>query len=505
MNIKDMTLEEKIGQMLCFAFNGTEYNEQLETQIKELKVGGIIYFAKNITSPLQAAKLNARLQKEAKIPLFTCIDQEGGSVLRVTEGITPFPGAMGLAATGENIKNICYNVAKDLKSIGFNLNHAPVADVNNNPLNPVINSRSYSDDPKVVAEYVCEAFKGFQEGGVLPTVKHFPGHGNTSQDSHLLMPSLNSSEKEMEETELVPFQKAFDEGIDGVMVSHVLYTAFDSKNPATLSYNIMTDLLQKKMGFKGLIVTDSLSMGAIEQNYSTEQIVDLCVNGGVDMMIFCGAALLSDQKEIVNKFIELVKEGRISVSRIDTSVEKILRLKEKYCQGEISIDELGPEEAINEAVKLSEESVSLVRSNGILPIRDNDNVLLLFPEIKLFSLVDNENQSYKSLKEYLPKEEVIYNKELKNLHYIKEIIGKYDKIIMATYNVIKDDYQTRLFTELDKKKTVVVSMRSPYDIMHLSGVENYICIYEATPLSLQSLSKCLLGKRKFVGKVPVKL
>ena len=505
MHIKNLTLEEKIGQMLCFAFNGTEYNEQLDRQIKQLKVGGVIYFAKNITSPFQAAKLNERLQKEAKIPLFTCIDQEGGSVLRVMEKITPFPGAMGLAATGKSIRNLCYHVAKDLKSIGFNLNHAPVADVNNNPLNPVINSRSYSDDPEVVAKYVCEAFKGFQDAGVLATVKHFPGHGNTSQDSHLLMPSLDSSLAEMKKIELLPFQKAFDEGIDGVMVSHVLYTALDKEYPATLSYPIMTKLLQEQMGFKGLIVTDSLSMGAIEQNYTNEQVINLCVNGGVDMMIFCGAARLADQEEIFNKFLTMVKAGIISEKRVNQSVEKILRLKEKYCSGTIDVRNLAPKSAVEEAEKLSVESVSLVKNSGILPFKTEDKVLILFPEIKLFSLVDNENQKYKTLSVYYPQDEIVFNHELKNLSQIKDASKQYDKIVLATYNVSKGDYQTELFKCLDKEKTVVVSLRSPYDILHLDGVKNYICLYEATPLSLNSLTKCLIGEAPFTGKVPVKL
>ncbi len=505
MNIKKMTLEEKIGQMLCFAFNGTEYNEQLDAQIKRLKVGGVIYFAKNITSPFQAADLNERLQKEAKIPLFTCIDQEGGSVLRVMEKITPFPGAMGLAATGKNIRNLCYNVAKDLKNIGFNLNHAPVADVNNNPLNPVINSRSYSDDPQVVAKYVCEAFKGFQDAGVLPTIKHFPGHGNTSQDSHLLMPSLDSSLEEMKEVELVPFQKAFDEGIDGVMVSHVLYKALDETHPATLSHNIMTTLLQEQMGFQGLIVTDSLSMGAIEKNYNNEQIIDLCVNGGVDMMIFCGAARLEDQEEIFKKFVSMVNEGIISEARINHSVEKILRLKEKYCSDKVDISGLAPKDAVREAEQLSIESVSLVKNNRMLPFKKEDKVLILFPEIKLFSLVDNENQKYKTLSAYYHQDEIIYNRELNNLALIKEKANQYDKIVLATYNVSKGDYQMQLFQALSKEKTVVVSLRSPYDIMHMGEVENYICLYEATPLSLSSLAKCLCGEAPFTGKVPVKL
>lgn len=499
-----MTLEEKVGQMLCFAFNGTEYSKQVDTIINDFNAGGVIYFASNITSPAQAAALNKKIQETAKIPLFTCIDQEGGSVLRIMDGIVPFPGAMALSATDKNIEDLCYHVGKDLKSLGFNLNHAPVADVNSNPANPVINSRAYSDDPERVAKYVCEAFKGFQRAKVLPTIKHFPGHGNTSQDSHLLMPSLNTTKEEIKQNELIPFQRAFDEGVDGVMVSHVLYTAYDEKNPATLSKPIMTDLLQKEMGFKGLIVTDSLTMGAIVENYTTDEVIRLCVGAGVDMMIFCGPAKLEDQAYIYNKFVEMVKNNEISMERIDHSVKKILELKEKYCYGEISTDNLADEKATQDAIKLSEESITQVLSNGILPLKETDKVLVISTQIKVICLVDNENSGYRTINEYLHKDEFVIDSTLSNFDEIISKAKNYDKIIFATYNVKKNDFQTKVFNALDKEKTVVVSLRSPYDIVNLEGIKNYVCAYEATPLAFNSVSKCLTGKIKFNGKAPIK-
>ncbi|MDD4057099.1 MAG: hypothetical protein PHF85_05575, partial [Bacilli bacterium] len=199
----------------------------------------------------------------------------------------------------------------------------------------------------------------------------------------------------------------------------------------------------------------------------------------------------------------MVKEGKISEVRINQSVEKILRLKDKYCEGEIDVTHLAPTAAVEEAKALSVESVSLVKNSGVLPFKKEDKVLILFPEIRLFSLVDNENQKYKTLSAYYPKDEIIFNRELNNLAFIKETAVKYDKIILATYNVSKEDYQAKLFDCLDKEKTVVVSLRSPYDMIQLSNVKNYICLYEATPLSLSSLAKCLLGEAPFTGKVPV--
>ena len=196
--LENLSIEEKIGQMLMFAFHGTKYNEQLDYQLKKLHVGGIIHFARNISDDIELVKkLNEDIQRGSKYPVFIGVDQEGGMVTRIAN-ITPFPGAMTLSATQSDITDICYYEANDLKRLGFNMNFAPVADVNNNPLNPVISSRSYSDDPKIVAKYVIEAYKGFEKAGVLATLKHFPGHGDVSVDSHLSMPYVSKDINELE-------------------------------------------------------------------------------------------------------------------------------------------------------------------------------------------------------------------------------------------------------------------------------------------------------------------
>lgn len=509
MNINNLTLEEKVGQMLCFAFHGTEFNEQLKEQIERLKIGGVIHFARNITNIKQVSVLNEKIQKHANIPMFICLDQEGGSVLRVMDGITPLPGAMSLAASNADVYDICNRVGKDLKCLGFNVNFAPVGDVNNNPSNPVINSRSYSDDANMVAKLAVDAFKGFQEAKLLPTIKHFPGHGNTSVDSHLGLPIVKDSKECIKKTELVPFVKAINEGIDGVMISHILFEAYDKEYPSSLSYNIITKLLKEELGFKGLIVTDSLTMGAIYSKYSIEEIVLHGVNAGNDMLCFCGKADLDEQNHIVDAFIQLVKDGKISMERLNESVSKILKYKEKYCVKELDISNIetkvGKKDDVDMALKMSQNSITLVKDNNILPLTNQDKILLVFPEIKLFSLVDNENQKYKTLKEYINAEEIIINEKLDNLQQVKQECAKYDKIIFATYNIRKDDYQTKVYDVLDKNKTIVISLRSPYDINYLYDVKTYICIYEATPLSLNSVAKCLYDKSSFKGKLSIKL
>lgn len=505
MDVNSLTLEQKIGQMLLFAFHGTEYNEQLDAFVKELRTGGIVYFYRNIKDVAQVADLNRKIQKAAEIPFFIGIDQEGGPVLRIVSGITPLPGAMALASTpSREIYWISRAVGSDLKKLGFSINFAPVADVNNNPHNPVINSRSFGDDPEDVAWCVAQAGRGFQDGMILPTVKHFPGHGNTAVDSHLGLPVVAAGRDELERVELYPFRKAIAAGIEGVMTSHVLFPAFDGKYPASLSYNIVTKLLREEMGFDGLVCTDSLTMGAIASNFPLDEVIRLAVNAGNDLLVFCGKAELAEQRTIYRTFLQLVREGQIPEERVNDSVARILAQKRKYVSREVDPDGVGAREDLELAERLQAESVTLVHENGLIPLPPDKRVLILFPRLKLFSLVDNENQDYQSLGKFLPYDEIIVDEETDSSE-ISRLGGNYDIIILATYNVVAGDRQQRLFASLDRKKTVVVSLRSPYDILHLPGVENYICAYEATEPSLRHVSACLMGKSPFRGRLSIKL
>lgn len=501
MDITNLTLEEKIGQMLCFAFHGTTVNEQLKTLISDYKVGNIVHFARNIVDVKQVKKLNNDIQSLSKLPVFISLDQEGGMVRRVISDITYLPGAMALASTNQkHIYEVSHATGLDLRNLGFHINYAPVADVNNNPLNPVINSRSYSDDPEIVSKCVVEAFKGFQDAYLLPTVKHFPGHGDTNVDSHLGLPIVKKSLAELEKVELIPFKKAIDAGIDGVMISHILYSELDSTLPSSLSYNVITKLLKEKMGFKGLITTDSLTMAAIWERYTIEEIVEKGINAGNDILVFCGKADVNEQVEIVKTFIKLVKNKKIPMSRIDESVTKILQLKAKYCFNQI-VSKANRDEL---AYDLVNQSIVKVKENNLLPLTKKDKVLIIFPKISLASLVDNENNTYESLGKYLPYQEIIVDETLSSLKNIMQIQANYDKIIMATYNVKADDYQTEIYQKLNKAKVVVIALRSPYDLNYIHEVKEYICTFDCTKESLKAVSSKLMTN-DFYGKLPVKL
>ena len=507
VKLEDLTLEEKVGQLLMFAFHGTTFNDQLKTQLDKFHVGGVIHFARNITDPEQVTELNKYIYNYSKIPPFIGVDEEGGVVQRIIKGVTPFPGAMALSATKENVEKLYYEVGKNLRNMNYNMVFAPVADVNNNPMNPVINSRSYSDNPDVVSRYIKYAVKGFKDANIMPFLKHFPGHGDTNVDSHVGLPIVNKTKEELNMTELVPFKESIKDGAPGIMVAHILYPAYDKKYPSTLSKNIVTNLLKEELGFNGLTVTDSLTMAAIYNNYSKKDIVKLSISSGIDLMIFCGKATLDEQEEIYNALLDAVKNNEIPISRVDDAVCKILKYKEEYAKNIFDKYEYPNSDIIKYGNDLSKKSITLVKDNRL---DLNKKTLVIFPRIKLMSLVDNENDDYVSIGSVLKKkgitvDEVIIDSDNDNLdnEYLKNI-NNYHNIIMATINVSCDDYQVKVFNSLPKEKTTVVAMRSPYDALYLKGLCGYICIYEATALAINSLCECML-EHDFKGKLPISL
>ena len=428
-------------------------------------------------------------------------------VRRIESGITYVPGAMALSASCYDDPNKIYLVNKllgmDLKKLGFDLDFAPVADVNNNPLNPVINSRSYADDPEVVAKYCTLSAKALQDGGILPTLKHFPGHGDTNVDSHLGLPIVSKTIEDLKKCEFIPFEKSIKENIDGIMISHILYSSIDENLPASLSYQIITKLLKEKMNFKGLIITDSLTMAAIWQKYSIPEIVYHGIMAGNDILMFCGKADINEQLEIIKAFQTLVKDKKISISRINESVTKILKLKQKYLNNN-NINIINNINNEKLSIELTNKSITHVVDNSLLPLKKNDKVLILFPEIHLASLVDNANNKCETLNQYLNYDEIIINQDLKNFENIVQKEQKYDKILLVTYNLKKDDIQTKLYEALDKDKLIVISLRSPYDINLLPNCKDYICTYDCTKESLKALANCLQSN-VFYGKLPIKM
>ncbi|MFQ5443939.1 MAG: beta-N-acetylhexosaminidase, partial [Nitrospinales bacterium] len=287
---KTLTLPEKAGQMLIAGFEGTKINSQIEDLILKHHVGGFILFERNYENPEQLFHLIQDMQKLAfskpsRLPLFISVDQEGGRVARLSAPFSsfPFPCCLGAAKSEDLAFKFGQAMGQELAAVGINIDYAPVLDVNTNPHNPIIGNRAFSDDPKWAARLGADFIRGCREAGVLPVGKHFPGHGDTRVDSHLELPYVDRDAKTLEKVELHPFAQAIKNGVDILMTAHVVYRAWDDQFPATFSAKILQDILRKKLGYRGLIISDDLEMKAVENHFSFESFPQLGVSAGIDL------------------------------------------------------------------------------------------------------------------------------------------------------------------------------------------------------------------------------
>ncbi len=517
IDINNLTLKEKVGQMIGLAFSGTEYSDELRMQVEDIQAGLIIYFKDNCANPKQIFELNKKINEHAKIPPFIAIDQEGGMVARVTEGITQSPGAMVIGATSNynNAYKLAYNMGYELRQLGFNFNFAPVGDVNNNAKNPVINVRSYSENPQEVAKYAYEAVKGYSDAKLMTSIKHFPGHGNTAVDSHIGLPKVDFDAEELHKMELVPFKMAVEHDLPGIMASHVLYTKYDDVYPTTLSKKIITGLLREELGFKGLVVTDSLTMSAVFDNFSLEEIVLHGFNSGCDILLLCGARNIEMQKEFARIALRLAEEGKIPLEVINASVERILKYKEMYEVGIMNAsfddikNELEEPSRMAFARKVMDDGVTLIKDeNHLIPVNKNEKILVIFPKIKVVTLAENEDNSLNSLGDFMPfKVDKYYSTidpDESQKKEIMELTTKYDKVIYCSYNACFNKSQADLINSLDQDKLIVIGARTPYDLNVLNA-KTYLISYEASVLSFETLAKVLTGEITPKGVCPVTL
>ncbi|MEQ8352172.1 MAG: beta-N-acetylhexosaminidase [Leptospiraceae bacterium] len=323
--VSSMSLEEKVGQLIHIGISGKTMRSGIESEIQKYHPGGVILFGINLGTANQVKELNNKLQKsslkETGIPLLISIDQEGGRVVRLTH-ITQFPGAMAMGQTGQPglARAVGFITASELKDFGFNLVLAPVLDINNNPQNPVINTRSYGSNTSTVTEMGLAYMEGVQMAGSIPVIKHFPGHGDTTVDSHHDLPTISRTLDQLKSKELIPFQEAINKNAPALMTAHILFPALDQKYPATLSSRILQDLLRKELNFNGLIFTDAMEMKAIADRYETGESAILAIEAGVDVLLLTAEG--PNTRRMFESLIKAVKDGRISKQRIDESVRR---------------------------------------------------------------------------------------------------------------------------------------------------------------------------------------
>ena len=339
-----MDLSEKIGQMLVFGWQGETdeenraINDHARALIEEFAVGGLILMGRNIgaSSAAQVSALNDEFQDMARAsdlpPLFIGVDQEGGRVSRFTPPhfrAYPSPGELGRAGDPDQVIRVMGELGAEMKGVGVNWVYAPVLDVNSNPTNPVIGDRSYSDTAEVVSEMGVAAVHGLQErAGVLACGKHFPGHGDTSADSHLTLPVVDSPLDRLRDQEMAPFAAVIQAGIGSLMTSHILFTDLDPDLPATLSPAILTDLLRREMGFTGLVITDCLEMKGVAAKWGSADAAVLAAIAGADMLLACHTYEI--QQEIRDALMEAVRSGLLPETRVDEANRRIRAAKEAW-------------------------------------------------------------------------------------------------------------------------------------------------------------------------------
>lgn len=331
--IASMTLNEKLGQMQIVGIEGYEIDDGAKQMIEELHIGGFILFGSNIKSPEQLLELNNSLKSANsvnKIPLFISVDEEGGRISRISKTIKNLPTNKDIGKI--NNEEFSYEIgmllAEKVKAFGFNMNFAPVLDINSNPKNPVIGDRAFGSKAEVVRDLGVQTMLGIRSGGVVPVVKHFPGHGDTSVDSHVGLPSVDNDIERLKNFELIPFEAAIDNGAECVMVAHILLPKIDAENPATLSKTIITDILRKQLKFEGVVITDDMTMGAITKNYDLATAAVQTVNAGSDIILV--AHKYENALATMKSLKEAVQAGKITEKRIDQSVYRILKLKQRY-------------------------------------------------------------------------------------------------------------------------------------------------------------------------------
>jgi len=548
-----LSVEEKVGQLFMIwcraSFLNVESPEYLDLReaMRKYHVGS---FAMTVhvdgpfllrSEPYEAAELLNRLQKDSKLPLLFAADFERGVATRLM-GSTNFPHAMAFGADGklEDAEAFGRITAQEARAVGVHWNFFPDADVNSNPANPIINTRSFGEDPKQVGDLVSAYIKGAHEGGMLTTVKHFPGHGDTATDSHLGVASVNVDRAHLDSIELPPFKQAIGAGVDSVMVAHVTVPALDSdpNHVATISTNVVSDLLEKQMGFKGIIVTDALDMAGLTHLFANDvgRAAVEAFKAGNDLLI-----IPADLPASYEAMVKAVSSGEISRERLDRSVLKILKTKAALGLHESrTVDPkaigstVGKPQDLAFGQQVADSAITLVRENGkLLPLKSkgttkgglpymsreethNDVVAVLFSD-------DVRTESGRAFgREFharIPDSRVIYADPRVAAGMSEEVLKAVDAaqtVVAAVYVIptagkvgnsvaMADATGSLLQQVLDRaaQKTVVVAVGNPYLASDFPKIENYMCTFSNASVSEVAAVKALFGEIPIHGHLPV--
>lgn len=506
-------LKKKIGQLFIIGYQGEEPDADFLKFVEEWGIGGVIVFARNLSDP---EKLPGHLEKIAKASgqkIFTSIDQEGGLVLRILSKGSLFPSAMGLAATADPalIQKMHCAMGREMLSLGLNWNLAPVLDINH-PDNPGIGARSFGDTPQQVAEYGVAAIKGLQQANVLACAKHFPGKGHAQVDSHLTLPVIPYPAEHLDSFELHPFKKAIENGVDAIMTAHVFFPAFEKAKdlPATLSKSVLTGLLRDRLGFKGILVTDDLEMGAITESFGIAQAANLSFQAGADLLLICHR--LDQQRLAAETILEQVTKDPASAIRLEQSLERIAIARNKLVDKNNSANLHTLQETHKPLIEQAyEQSIRFLRVNpGFLPLKNStaDPVFIL-PQISSLVQVEEEHQQG-SLKAIIEKDFpggrfVIYDPKGSSQDLIKKIEDEgrlkpdsSGKIVFFTYNshILKGQHEAVQYFSRQTAQMMVIALRNPFDLADCKNVRTCAATFGFRTPAIKAVLRVLKGEQQ---------
>ncbi|SMC23741.1 beta-N-acetylhexosaminidase [Andreprevotia lacus DSM 23236] len=510
-------LRRAVGQLLMVGFEGYEVNAHIEQMIRRYHIGGVILFRRNIDTPAQVAAMCRRLQEiNAEVsdqPLLIGIDQEGGMVMRIEEGVTPLPSAMAYQAVGsvDDCVALSRIGADELRQMGINLNLAPDLDINNNPLNPVIGVRAFGEDVATVNRYGLAAMRGMQDAGIGVMAKHFPGHGDTAADSHYALPVVPHDKARLDAVELAPFKAAIAAGVDSMMTAHVVFPAIepDTSVPATLSRAVLTGLLRDELGFDGLVLTDCLEMAPIAEGIGIAEGAVLSVLAGADMVLV--SHLPHRQTAAAEALYAAARQGRLDADQIVTATRRIHALKQKPAMQDWRSLPLPPAglrtpDALALAARVQADAVQLV--GAFRPLDTGKSVLLITLEVHTHTEIDEvalgKNKEERGsllpglLDAGLSVSEAVLEPNARNedVARIAALAKQAEQIVLQSYNAVLFSSQQALLAALPVDRTWLVAGRLPYDLDLAPRVQGRLAAFGNRPAALAPVLEHLLGKRE---------
>jgi len=523
----NMSLEEQIGQVLMVGFWGLTPSQDIIDLIARCYVGNVILFSRNIGTTRQVFELTQSLQGIAReaghpYPLLIAIDQENGIVQRLGEAATLFPGNMALGAIGSD--EIAYEVARatgqELQALGINMNLAPVLDVNNNPNNPVIGVRSFGEDPRLVARLGAAMVRGYRAAGVISCLKHFPGHGDTTIDSHLALATIPYSVERLEALELVPFRRGIEAGADSVMTAHVSFPALTGRDmlPATLSSAIIEGLLREQMGFNGVIISDCLEMQAISETFGTQSGAVMALQAGNDLVLV--SHLYERQQGSFEAIGAAVQAGTLSPQVIQNAAERVLKLKADHLSWDTlpTLTKLpaliGSEDHMQLQKRAYERLPVLVRNEeGLLPLQlaPEERIVVISPERNNMSMVEDRYYSDDVLADvilpYHSNVSVLSVPAGEGARELLQTTDEADIFIVATVNAHMDGEQAQVVRYLLSlgRHVIGIAVRNPYDLLAFPQLRTYLVTYEYTRPALNAAVRAIFSMRQASGHLPVSI